>query len=179
MRNRTMSWMLPAVVIAIAGAVASAAIAGQKAVPASTGGFEALKQLAGDWVEVGPNGQPAGPVVSSVRVTAAGSVVQETLFPGTDHEMVTMYYMDGLDLVLTHYCILGNQPRMRAEPGKEPNQLVFRFTGGGNLKSEDDNHMHEATLTLVNKDHYQAEWTACKDGKPCHKATFNMVRKVK
>jgi hypothetical protein len=139
--------------------------------------LEALKKLAGNWVEVGKDGKAADNVVSSIRVTSRGSVVQETLFPGSDHEMVTMYYLDGADLVLTHYCALGNQPRMRAEPANETNRLVFKFIGGGNLKSEDEMHMHAATLTLISDDHFKSEWTACKDGKPCHQASFDLVRK--
>ena len=36
-------------------------------------------------------------------------------FPGTGHAMTTVYHLDGRDLVLTHYCMGGNQPRMRAK----------------------------------------------------------------
>ena len=59
------------------------------------------------------SGQPTDQVVSTYRVTAAGSAVMEVLFPGTDHEMVTVYHQDGDDLILTHYCAAGNQPRMK------------------------------------------------------------------
>jgi len=34
------------------------------------------------------------PFVSVVKLTAAGSAVQETFFPGTDMEMVSMYHLD-------------------------------------------------------------------------------------
>ena len=50
-----------------------------------------------------------------VRTTGGGSAVTETLFPGTAHEMMSVYHMDGDDLVLTHYCAGGNQPRMMLE----------------------------------------------------------------
>jgi hypothetical protein len=114
-----------------------------------------------------------------MRVTSGGSTVQETLFPGTEHEMVTMYHLDGADLILTHYCMLGNQPRMRAEPGKDANTIVFQFVGGTNLKSTDDHHMHQATLNLDGKDRFKAEWVSCKDGKTCHQVQFDLVRKQK
>jgi hypothetical protein len=139
--------------------------------------LEALKGLAGDWVEVGKDGKPTDKVVSSIRVTSGGSTVQETLFPGTDHEMVTMYHLDGADLVLTHYCMLGNQPRLRAEPGPDVNTIVFKFVGATNLKSNNDQHMHQATLTLDGKDHFTAEWGSCKDGKSCHQVRLDLVRK--
>jgi hypothetical protein len=159
-------------------AFAATARADEKTTSAANARFETLKRLAGDWVEVGKDGKPTDKLVSSIRTTAAGSVVQETLFPDTDHEMVTMYHLDGGNVVLTHFCILGNQPRMRAEPG-ESKKLVFRFIGGTNLKSEDEHHMNQATLTILGDDHFQAEWVSCKDGKACHTAQFDLVRKPK
>jgi hypothetical protein len=39
-----------------------------------------------------PDGSPASVVY---KVTSAGKTVMETLGPGTDHEMVSMYHMDG------------------------------------------------------------------------------------
>src|SRR5262245_32281969 len=93
------------------------ATAAEKAASVNAQRFAALKGLVGDWVVLGKDGKPTDAIVSSFRVTAGGNTVQETLFPGTDKEMVTMYHLDGEDLVLTHYCMLGNQPRLRAEPG--------------------------------------------------------------
>lgn len=175
MRYRTMSCMLALALIA----PAVGAMAEEKTSSATTAQFEALKKLAGDWVELGKNGKPGDQIASSIRVTAAGSVVQETLFPGTPHEMVTMYHLDGPNVVLTHYCILGNQPTMRAEPGKDASRLVFKFVSAGNLKSDAEHHMDHATLTLVDDDHYRAEWISCQDGKPCHTANLDFVRKQK
>jgi hypothetical protein len=164
-------------VIALLG-VAVSSQAGEKATPTSAQRFEALKKLVGDWVEVGKDGKPTDKLVSSIRVTSGGSAIQETLFPGGDHEMVTMYHLDGADLLLTHYCMLGNQPRMRAEPGTA-DRIEFKFVSAGNLKSPDDHHMHQATLTIADNDHFKAEWTSCKEGKACHQVTLNLVRKAK
>jgi hypothetical protein len=139
--------------------------------------FEALKGLVGDWVAVDKDGKPTDQVVTSFRLTAGGSALQETMFPGTNHEMLTMYHLDGSDLILTHYCALGNQPRMRAEPGNNANKIVFKFFDGTNLKSADAQHMHQATLTIDGKDHFKSEWVLCQDGKPCHEKSFDLVRK--
>jgi hypothetical protein len=138
--------------------------------------FESLKKLAGDWVQTGPDGKPMADVAATIRVTAGGSVVQETLFPGSDHEMVTMYHLDGAELVLTHYCAVGNQPRMRAVAGGDLNRIEFKFSGGSNLKPG-VMHMDHATLTIVSQDHVKAEWVAAKDGEACHKANFELLRK--
>ena len=42
------------------------------------------------WKAVLKNGKSV--VASEFLVTSAGSVVQETMFPGSDHEMVNMYH---------------------------------------------------------------------------------------
>jgi hypothetical protein len=159
--------------------LALSATAGEKTDSPNAARFEALKKLAGDWVEVGKDGKPTTTVLTSIRVTAGGSAIHETIFPGTDKEMVTLYHLDGDDLILTHYCVLGNQPRLKAEPGKDAKRIAFKFSGGTNLKSPDDMHMHDATLILIDNDHFRAEWTACKDGKACHQAGFDFVRKAK
>jgi hypothetical protein len=166
----------PVLVLALAVVTASAR-AEEKAATVNAQRFEALKKLAGDWVEVGKDGKPTDKLVSSIRVTSAGSAVQETLFPGSDHEMVTMYHLDGADLVLTHYCSLGNQPRLKAEPGGDVNTIVFKFVSATNLKSDDDHHINGATFTLAGKDHFKAAWVSCKEGKTCHQVNLDLVRK--
>jgi hypothetical protein len=169
---------LSLLIIALLTVVASLR-AEEKAQSTNTRRLEALKQLAGDWVEVGKDGKPTDKVVSSIRVTSGGSTVQETIFPGTDHEMVTMYHLDGDDLLLTHYCSLGNQPRLRAEPGRDVNKIVFKFVSATNLKSDDEHHINGATFTLEGKDRFKAEWVSCKDGKACHQVNLDLVRKQK
>src|SRR5262245_4633797 len=86
--------------------------------PAATknAGLEKMKTLVGTWVEADKDGKPTDLVVSVIKLTAGGTAVHETLFPGQDHEMVSLYTVDGADLVMTHYCMLGNQPRMKANP---------------------------------------------------------------
>lgn len=151
--------------------------AGEATLSENQARFEALKGLAGEWVEAGKDGKPTDKLVSRFRVTAAGTAVEETIMPGTDHEMVTMYHLDGSDLVLTHYCMLGNQPRMKAGVGKDAKTIDFKLTSCGNLKSENDNHMSQATFHLIGKDRFQAEWVACKDGSACHTVKLDLVRK--
>ena len=102
----------------IALLTAGAAVeAEEKAKPTALQQFESLKKLAGDWVEVGKDGKPTEKVVSSIRVTSAGSAIEETLFPGGDHEMVTMYFLDGDRLLLTHYC--AGQPAATASRARQ------------------------------------------------------------
>ena len=98
-------------------------------------GLEQFKQLAGEWdcSELTKEGLK---VHVKYKVTAAGSAVVETLFPDTDHEMVTVIHPDGDALVLTHYCMLGNQPQMRAAGKGDGKEIAFKFTRASNLKSD-------------------------------------------
>jgi hypothetical protein len=142
-------------------------------------GLEQLKKLAGTWVAADENGKPTDQVVSIVKVTSAGSTVHETLFPGQPMEMISLYHLDGADLVMTHYCALGNQPRMKADPSAPANQIRWIFTGGTNLNPAKDKHMHEATLTITDADHIELAGVCWEDGKPApgHSCNMKLVRK--
>jgi len=105
------------VLLVLTGTVFAGAVSpgtdGAAAAPATTP-LDRFKALAGDWVAA-EDGEMfhKGDLVARYGVTAAGSAVVETVFPGSPHEMVTVYHADGTDLVLTHYCMEGNAPRMR------------------------------------------------------------------
>jgi hypothetical protein len=150
-----------------------------KAAPATHAGLERMKKLAGTWVEADKDGKPTDKVVSVVKVTASGTAVHETMFPGEAMEMVSVYHLDGNDLVMTHYCALGNQPRMKADPKSPANQIRFLFAGGANLDPAKDMHMHEGTLTFVDDDRIEFSGVAWVNGKPAedHCVTLKLVRK--
>ena len=105
------------------------------------------------------------PVIVHYRVTSAGDTVMETLFPGSDHEMVSMYRMDGKPLVMTHYCSAGKQPHLRLNEGKfSPAEFIFDFVGGTNLDPDRDMRIHGLVLRIKSADQIEAEWTGYKDG---------------
>jgi hypothetical protein len=161
---------LPALVLA-----AGAAFAGGAGAAAPT--LDRFKSLAGEWVaaEDGPMSKK-GDLVARYTVTAGGSAVVETLLPGQAHEMVTVYTADGGDLVLTHYCMEGNQPRMRA---KSPSgaRVAFAFDGGPNIDPQRDRHMHSAWVEFVGADEIRSEWTEHADGKPVLVVPSHLLRK--
>jgi hypothetical protein len=143
--------------------------------------FDKLKALAGEWrIVVPPDAKeqpPAGDKPHIIySVIAAGTVVHEHMFPGTEHEMVTMYHLDGPTLMLTHYCAAGNQPQMKAEAGADEKQVVFKFAGGTNLDVAKDGHMHDLTVKFIDADHIRQEWTYYQDGKAAGGEKFNLER---
>jgi hypothetical protein len=162
---------LPALVLA-----AGAALAGDSR--AASPALDRFKSLAGEWVaaEDGPLAKK-GDLMARYTVTAGGSAVVETLLPGKQHEMVTVYTADGDDLVLTHYCMEGNQPRMRA---KSPSgaRVAFAFDGGPHIDPKRDRHMHSAWFEFVGADEIRSEWTEHAGGKPVLVVPSHLVRKA-
>lgn len=137
--------------------------------------FEEVKSLAGTWVSYGQSDAPPGSKVT-YRVTAAGSAVEEVVFAGSPHEMVTLYTLDRGRLVLTHYCALANQPRMELQPGGAPHTLTFDCTSLGNGNVSKDMHMHHAEFRLVDASHIESAWTMWKDGAADETVKFMLER---
>jgi hypothetical protein len=143
--------------------------------------FDQIKALAGGWSGNTAHGGESQRVEVTYRLTAGGNAVLETLFPGTEHEMVTLYYVDADQLQLTHYCVVGNQPHMLAKPGApagpEGTTIAFECHGpAGNMASEDDAHMHMATLEILSNNHIRTTWQMFEKQKPTHVATFDLTR---
>jgi hypothetical protein len=148
----------------------------QQSRPAASA-FDRFKALAGEWIDVDGVGGAKGKVLAVFRLTGGGSAVVETLFPGSPHEMTTIYHRDGNDMVLTHYCSGGNQPRMRARQ-VNGNTIAFEFDGGTNLNPAVDGHMHDAVITFVGPDEIRAHWKAWSKGQPsAHSPNFKLQRK--
>jgi hypothetical protein len=148
--------------------------------PASTNSnLEKMKKLAGTWVTADKDGKPTDQVVSVIKLTAGGSAVQETLFPGQPQEMISVYFANGSDLVMTHYCVLGNQPHMKADPNSSSNQIHFKFDGGTNLDPKKDKHMHEATLTFIDNDHIEVAGVAWVGGAPAKEQCCDGMKLVR
>ena len=175
--NRRQPMVALAVLVLAAGtALAEPASPSAGRTPASAA-FERFKALAGEWVAA-EDGEMSkkGDLVARYAVTAAGSAVVETVFPGSPQEMVTVYHADGPDLVLTHYCMEGNQPRMRAKAPRG-SRFDFAFDGGSNIDPGRDRHMHSASLELVGADEIRTVWTELAEGKPVLVAKSRLVRK--
>jgi hypothetical protein len=133
--------------------------------------LDALKALAGKWERQGTPG-----VAVEFRVIAAGSTVIETMLPGTPEEMVNLYTMDGDRLLMTHYCAMGNQPRLKLV-SSDNGKFKFEFVDASNLASRDDEHMDALLLTIQGPDQITEEWNSFKEGKSGEHAEFKLTRK--
>lgn len=117
--------------------------------------FTRLKSLVGEW--------EADTSMGKVRVTyelvAGGTALLERETGEKMPTMLTIYHLDGDRLLLTHYCALGNQPRMEAKSFRaDTGELEFKFLDVTNLAAPGASHMHAAKMRLIDKDHFSAEW---------------------
>jgi hypothetical protein len=149
--------------------------------------FDALKTLAGRWqgpVKLEPPQPDMGEQTAievSLRVTSRGNALVHEMFePGKaddparhDHPL-TMLYLDGDRLLLTHYCDAGNRPTMAARTSLDGKTVEFDFLdlSGGN----EHGHMYHAVFTIVDQNHHIEDWTYMMPGdKPVH-AHFDLER---
>ena len=138
--------------------------------------LDAVKTLEGTWTMPDPNGVVKTAAVFSI--TSSGTAVREVMFPGTEHEMTNMYHMDGNNLIMTHYCAMGNQPRMRAV-ATDGTTISFAPDSVTNLKDPSIPYMGQMTLTFTDANHVAMDWHSIKGGKPdgSHNAPFTLTRK--
>jgi hypothetical protein len=142
----------------------------------SAASFERLKSPVGEWEGLAAEGGKEMPTTSSFRLVSDGSVLMNVLAPGTPHEMVTMFHMDGGDLLATHYCAAHNQPRFYLASTPEPNVFVFDFKDATNLPSPAAPHMVGVKVTLVDANHHYEDWTFLANGQTTTRR-FDLHRK--
>ena len=127
----------------------------------SKAAFDRLRSLAGEWEAK----TSEGTVRITYEVIAGGSAVVERETPEGMPAMQTVYHLDGSRLLLTHYCMLGNQPRMEAKAfNPATGELKFEFLDATNLATPGAMHMHNVTFHFVDSDHVLADWQAFENG---------------
>lgn len=108
--------------------------------PDAQGAFDYLAELKGSWVVQGGN---EGVFGWEFDITSRGGVILERLKVGTPTEMTTVYHLENGLLVGSHFCQLGNQPRVIAVSSEAEGDLHFECDGDvGSAESHDDLHMH-------------------------------------
>lgn len=138
--------------------------------------FEKMKALAGHWETEKSNMNKA---TLDLELTSGGTALLERFHmveDGKPVEMITLYYLDGDQLKLTHYCMAGNQPTMVGTYVPETKTIKFAFSSITNLKSPDGGHMHHAVYTLLDNDHFKTTWTFRKDQKDAFTEDVSYVR---
>jgi hypothetical protein len=133
--------------------------------------FERMKALAGTW-EGRMTTNPPAPEIDgtlttvTLRVTSMGNtLMHEMTGAGRPDDPITMFYLEGDRLELTHYCDANNRPRMSAK-ASDDKKIEFEFLDvKGNMEY---GHMHDAVFTIVDENHHTEDWTFMRGDKPVH-----------
>ena len=142
--------------------------------------FETLKALEGTW-QGRMTTTPKAPEVEgtlttvTMRVASMGNVLlHEMSGEGRPDNPLTMLYLDGDALALTHYCDAGNRPRMAATMSEDGKSVEFDFVDvTGPMKY---GHMRRARFTAIDADHHIEEWTFMTPGGEAVTARIEMER---
>jgi len=162
--------------LAAAGLLLGSAVAAVAASPAQVG-FARFVALAGSWAGTNGHGEP---IEVRYDVTSGGSAVVERYHvegQPSSRDMVTVYHLDGDVLLLDHYCIAGNQPRMRARriaAGAE--EIDFELESVTNLATPGAGHMHLASFRFSGDDGLDSRWTYYEDGAESFVARVSLAR---
>jgi hypothetical protein len=116
--------------------------------------FERMKTLAGSW-----DGSIMGISTHiTIRVTSSGNaILHEATGPGRPDNPITMFYVDGDRLLLTHYCDAGNRPRMVGKISPDGKAVEFDFLDvSGRTERGMMNHM---VFTMIDADHHSEALT--------------------
>ncbi len=180
---KSLRFLLSLVLLSISAAAFAQTAAKQQTQPQTDAqkAFTLMKTLAGSW-EGKPTMQPALPGDSdvpglmqvSLRVTSRGNALVHEMTgkdkpgpSGTDQDdPITMVYLDGDRLLLTHFCDAGNRPRMVGKLSPDGRTIEFDFLDiSGKMLTH---HMQHAVFTFVDANHHTEDWTFQMGDKPVH-----------
>jgi len=143
--------------------------------------FTTLKNMAGSWeghlTTVPQQADVEGKyALISMRVTSMGNaLMHEIKIEGRSDDPITMLYLDGDRLLLTHYCDAGNRPRMVAKVAPDGKTVEFNFLDV--VGSTRYGNMHDAVFTEIDADHHTEVWTWMDPGGKPVRARFDLQRK--
>ncbi|MCI0489737.1 MAG: hypothetical protein L0229_24370 [Blastocatellia bacterium] len=126
--------------------------------------FERFKKLEGSWKGSSTKGWERTVTFNTI---ARGSAVVQNSFDAQPSEMITTaFYMDGDRLMLTHYCVTKNQPRLVATSFEDSGKTIsFTFLDGTNLSSRDQGHMDRLIFRFLDENRVTSQWTWYQNGK--------------
>ena len=161
------------VVLALVACVGCSGTIAMPAAPPSGLGpvaWERLKQsLPGSWSMAGKSGT----FLVSYKLISGQSALVEQWGIGSQSETETVFAPDHAELLLTHYCAQGNQPRLRVT-AVSPEAVVFRFVDVTN-RTADQDMLVERTLRIAGDSFDDTEVYRNADGRDAS-TTYHFIR---
>ena len=139
--------------------------------------FARIEALEGKWEGASKHGNGTEEKVTvEYHTSSGGSAVTETIFAGTPHEMVSVYFDENGKLVMTHYCMLGNKPTLGLEKS-DASQISLNATIQTRAALMGQMYMNSLTLDQPSKDELVQTWGGVgADGKPSDPTVISLKR---
>ena len=104
--------------------------------------------LAGSWKLAAVTSPRQEAFRISFKEISRGSALVETFGDPAGSVTETIYHLDGVHLLATHYCAQGNQPRLRFVKDDPKTGVEFAFQDATNLASEKASHLVRMRIRL-------------------------------
>ena len=137
--------------------------------------FEKLKGLEGKWEGSTMMEGKLQDIAVIYHLTSGGTAVVETLFPGTPHEMVSVYHDEHGKLSMNHYCMLGNQPKLDLT-SSSPSEIELNLAKDNSVELKKEDHMHSLRMAFIDNDTMVETWQGIQQGKEKDPTIFKLSR---
>lgn len=157
-----------------AGAIARA-IAPSVPAPVSARAWERLKDLQGDWVGRSTKGWTES---INFSLIAQDSYLVESSFDAHPGErMLTIFHAHADGVMLTHYCVARNQPRLRLTGAtSDASRLEFTFLDITGVPSRDRGHMDKLVVEFLEDGRVAYQWTWYQQGRESWMERIELTR---
>lgn len=112
--------------------------------------FDTLKTLQGNWA-IQSEGKTL-PIQMVYQVGSKSSIVTEQF-----GKELSVFYRDGNDVLMTHFCNGGNQPRLRLKQNSQAGVLEFEMFDITNLKDAEAPHVQRIIYRLTGEKEMKLE----------------------
>ena len=112
--------------------------------------FEVFKSLQGQWSIRA--GDKTLPFHMTYDLGSNGSIVTEQF-----GKELSVFYSDKGNLLMTHFCNRGNQPRLKLRAGSAAKRYEFDMFDITNLKDPSDDHVHKMIYEIPDPQHIRLE----------------------
>ena len=133
-----------------------------------------FRALDGEWMST-VDSTEMPPMAATYRTIAQGSAVVETVFADAPHEMISVFFLDGDRLRMTHYCAAQNQPHLVANEITE-NSVSFVVDHITNHRDPNAMYMGEATWFFMDENNIRIRWWSFENGQRGDPMTVNSTR---
>ncbi len=175
--KKGMAFLALAALVALVPAVKLMADDEKAAMPAPKmpAEFDKLKSLVGTWKGTAMKNGKSMDVKNSFQLTSGGSAIIEKVGEGADNEMISVYCAENGKVTMTHYCSVGNHPKMTLKKSSDK-EMDFEMKGTDGISSAKDMHMHGMDITWKDPDHITESWYLYSDGKKQGSCPFELTR---